>query len=73
MHTLQPKHTKLSEKEAEKVLSELRISRIQLPKILLKDPGLPDGCEKGDVIKIERKKEGNKKEIYYRVVVGGEE
>lgn len=73
MHSLQPKHTKLSEKEAEKILNDLRVSRIQLPKILLKDPALPEGCEKGDVIKIERKKDGNKKEIYYRVVVGGEE
>lgn len=68
MHILQPKHTKLAEKEAEKLLADLNISRSQLPKILSTDPGLPEGCVVGEIIKIERK-EGDKTYLYYRVVV----
>ena len=68
MHFLQPKHTKLSEKETEKLLDELNISRSQLPKILSTDAALPEGCEVGDVIKIERKS-GGKVNLYYRVIV----
>ncbi len=68
MHILQPKHIKLDEKEAEKLLEELNISKSQLPKILSTDPALPEGCIVGDIIKIERKEE-DKIDIYYRVVV----
>ena len=64
MHTLQPKHIKLSDKDAEELLNKLNISKSQLPKIFLSDPGLPEGCEIGDVIKIERASGA-----YYRVVV----
>ena len=68
MHILQPKHIKLNEKEVEQLLSKLNISKAQLPKILLNDSGLPEGCSVGDVIKIERKEEG-KTVTYYRAVV----
>ncbi len=68
MHILQPKHSKVNEKEAEKLLSNFNISKSQLPKILLSDPGLPEGCNIGDVVKIDRK-EGEKVHTYYRVVV----
>lgn len=68
MHILQPKHTKLKEGEAKKLLEELNISKSQLPKVLIGDSGLPEGCQIGDIIKIERK-EGEKTVIYYRVVV----
>ncbi|MBU2052951.1 MAG: DNA-directed RNA polymerase subunit RpoH/Rpb5 C-terminal domain-containing protein [Nanoarchaeota archaeon] len=68
MHILQPKHTKLNEKESEKLLNELNVSKAQLPKILLNDPALPEECEMGDIIKIERKKDG-KINTYFRVVV----
>jgi len=64
MHILQPKHIKLSEKEAEEFLKKLNVSRAQLPKIFLNDPALPENCEVGDIIKIERS-EG----VYFRVVV----
>jgi DNA-directed RNA polymerase subunit H len=67
MHVLQPKHTKLKPDEVEKILSELNISLVQLPKIIVGDPGLPDNCEVSDVIKIERIADG-KKTFYYRVV-----
>lgn len=68
MHILQPKHTKLSEKESQELLEKLNISKPQLPKILLTDPALPEGCDVGDVIKIERKEE-DKVNTYYRVVI----
>jgi len=68
MHILQPKHIKLSEKEVQTLLAKYNISKSQLPKIILKDAGLPEGCEIGDIIKIERKEE-DKTNIYYRVVV----
>lgn len=68
MHTLQPKHSKLNEKETSKILTRLNITIAQLPKILSTDPALPEGCSPGDVIKIERK-EGDKIETYFRVVV----
>ena len=68
MHILQPKHIKLSKEEADKLLTELNISKSQLPKILSNDAGLPEGCAVGDVIKLERK-DGDGIAIYFRVVV----
>lgn len=70
MHILQPKHTKISEKEVNELLSKFNISKAQLPKILLSDPSLQVGCQIGDIIKIEREdSETNKTYIYYRVIV----
>ncbi len=70
MHILQPKHVKLKEKDEEKFLEKLNISKAQLPKILSTDPGLPEGCATGDVIMIERKDPDSEKvNVYYRVVV----
>ena len=63
MHALQPKHSKLNEKDVQDLLSKLNISKAQLPKILSTDPSLPDGCIVGDVIKIERK-EGDKVNVF---------
>ena len=68
MHTLQPKHTKLSEKETKELRNKLNISKAQLPKIFLNDPAVPEECSVEDVIKIERKEENNMV-IYYRVIV----
>jgi len=68
MHILQPKHTKLNEKDAQEFLDKLNISKSQLPKILVGDAGLPEGSDVGDIIKIERK-EGDKINIYFRVIV----
>jgi len=64
MHVLQPKHVKLGSSETEKLLDEFNISLVQLPKISKSDAGLPEGCEKGDVVKILRADE-----IYFRVVI----
>ena len=64
MHILQPKHIRLSDKDAEELLKKLNISKSQLPKIFLSDPALPEGCNIGDIIKIERTNG-----VYFRVVV----
>ena len=68
MHILQPKHSKLRQKETEKLLEKLNISKSQIPKILSSDPALPENVVVGDVIEIERDNDG-KKEKYYRVVI----
>jgi len=68
MHILQPKHSKLNEKQIEELLKKLNISKAQLPKIFLSDVAIPEGCNVGDVIEIKRKTE-DKENIYYRVVV----
>lgn len=68
MHILQPKHIKIGEKEAEEILSKLNLSKVQIPKILLSDPALPENSSVGDLIKIERK-EGDKINVYFRIVV----
>ena len=67
MHILQPKCSKISSNEVDKLLAELNISLIQLPKIRIIDTALPEGCQIGDVIKIERNADG-KKNFYYRVI-----
>ena len=68
MHILQPKHIKLNEKESEELLKKLNVSKAQLPKIIISDPALPEGCNIGDIIKIERREE-DKINYYFRAVV----
>jgi DNA-directed RNA polymerase subunit H len=68
MHILQPKHSKLSKKEEQELLEKLNISKTQLPKIQKEDPALEGEVEVGDIIKIERKIEGNLN-IFHRVVI----
>lgn len=68
MHFLQSKHIKLSEKESEELLKKLNVSKSQLPRIFLDDPAMPQGCQVGDILRIERK-EGDKVHLYFRVVV----
>lgn len=67
MHILQPKHIKLKSEEIKRLLEKYNISISQLPMIKVGDSALPEGCIKGDVVKIERK-EGDKIIIYFRVV-----
>jgi DNA-directed RNA polymerase subunit H len=68
MHILQPKHTKLSKEDVAKLLLKYNISLSQLPKISKKDPAIPEGCETGDLIEVERKCDDGVDE-YFRVVV----
>lgn len=68
-HILQPKHVLLSTKQAREVLEKFKASKLQLPKIKLSDPALPQEAKVGDIVKIERKNPDGTKEIYYRIVV----
>lgn len=69
-HRLVPKHTKLSEDEAQKVLEQFNISLRQLPKILKTDPAIKSiDANPGDIIKIERASPVVGKTGFYRVVV----
>jgi len=68
MHVFQPKHIKLKSDEVEKLLGDLNISTMQLPKIRINDNALPENCNIGDIIKIERVTEEGKKSFYHRVV-----
>lgn len=67
MHILQPKHTKLKPAEVTELLTRYNISLSQLPKISKKDCAINEMFQAGEVLKIERK-EGDKINIYYRVV-----
>ncbi len=69
MHILQPKHLKLNKKESDELLEKFNISESQLPKIFSSDTALPEDCNVGDIIKIERKSVEGKPAFYYRVVV----
>jgi len=69
MHVLQPKHIKLNQKEAEKILEKLNVSKAQLPKILKDDSSLPENCAVGDLIQIERDEGEGKVSTYFRVIV----
>lgn len=68
MHILQPKHIKLRPEEVKKLLDKYNITVSQLPKIKSSDSALPEGCVKGDVIRLERK-EDEKINEYFRVIV----
>ena len=68
MHVLQPKHAKLKPEEVKALIEKYKFSVSQLPKIKLTDPCVPDNCQNGDVLKIEREFDG-KVRLYYRVVV----
>jgi DNA-directed RNA polymerase subunit H (RpoH/RPB5) len=69
MHILQPKHAKLKPDELKTLLEKYRISVSQLPKIKSTDPCVPEGCQRGDVIKIEREGADGKKQEYHRVII----
>ncbi len=71
-HVLVPKHTKLSQKDKQKVLEKYNISEAELPKISKKDPAISKlKVEAGDVIMIERPSTTAGKTVFYRVVVSG--
>ena len=67
MHVLQPKHIKLKQEEVKTLLEKYNLSVSQLPKIKAADPCVPEGSQRGDVLKIERK-EDDKTIVYHRVV-----
>ena len=75
LHELVPEHTLLSEKEANEVIKQLKISADQLPKIRKDDPVLKilemvEGeISEGRIVRIKRKSESAGVSIVYRMVV----
>ncbi len=79
-HNLVPEHTLLTEEEAAKVLSELGMTKDQLPKIRKSDAAIKvleninnGPIELGSVIKVVRESETAEEFVAYRVVVMGGE
>jgi DNA-directed RNA polymerase subunit H len=69
-HELVPEHVILEEKEKKELLEKLRITAVNLPKILSNDPVVKTiGAKEGDILKIIRKSPTAGTSIYYRVVV----
>jgi len=77
MHELVPEHHLLGEKEAEKILGELGVTRDLLPKIRLSDPAIQildeiEGpIEEGRIVKIVRNSPTGGVAICYRLVIRG--
>ena len=69
-HFLIPKHSKLSEREKQKLLETYNISLKELPKIPKTDAAIVSlNVKPGDIIKIIRKSPTAKEAVFYRVVV----
>ncbi len=69
-HEYVPKHVKLSDSEAERLLSNHNISKKQLPRILKSDPAIAHlDLKSGDIVKIIRKSPTTLESVYYRVVI----
>lgn len=63
-----PQHKLLPKEASNEILSQYRISRLQIPKIKIKDPALIDmNAKAGQVVEITRL-DGS---VYYRLVVEG--
>jgi len=61
-----PEHKLLSKEDAEKVLAEFRVSRLQIPKIRAKDAALLGmGAKVGQIVEVKRL-DGS---VNYRLVV----
>ncbi len=70
MHILQPKHSKLKPEEVKELIENYNISLSQLPKIKITDPAIAaENYPPGTVLKIERKDEDGKVNVYYRAAV----
>ena len=76
-HDLVPEHHLLSEEEAQEVLSRLKVTYDQLPKIRKTDAGVKvlenifGPIEEGRIIKIIRKSETAEEFVAYRLVTRG--
>ncbi len=69
-HFLVPKARILKEEEVKKILEKYKVTKLQLPKILSKDPMCKAlGAKPGDIIEIKRKSPTAGEALYYRVVV----
>jgi DNA-directed RNA polymerase subunit H len=76
-HDLVPEHHLLSEEEAQSILSKLKVTCDQLPKIRKSDPGIKvleniyGSVEEGRIVKIVRKSETAEEFVAYRLVTRG--
>jgi len=71
-HILVPKHEKLSEQAAIKLLEKYNLSKKQLPIIFSKDPAIQNlNANAGDIIEITRKSPTTNTSKFYRVVIDG--
>ena len=69
-HNLVPKHELLSPEEGQKILEKYKVTREQMPMILLNDSAITHLQAKvGDIIKIIRISRFIGPSLYYRVVV----
>jgi DNA-directed RNA polymerase subunit H len=69
-HIMVPPHEIMSEDEVKKLLEIYRITKKELPKILMSDPVIREmNAKVGDVLKITRKSAIAGVSYYYRVVV----
>ena len=72
LNKLVPNHILLDDSEIEKKLKPLQIDKLQLPKILLKDPALKaldQEAKPGDVVEIQRFSDHAGTNLAYRLVV----
>ena len=76
-HELVPEHYLLKGEEAEKMLSELKLTKDQLPKIRLSDPcvvvldKISGAVSEGQIVKVVRRSPTNGVSVCYRLVVRG--
>jgi DNA-directed RNA polymerase subunit H len=76
-HELVPEHHLLLEKESERILKELKLTKDQLPKIRLADPciraldSIAGPVEEGMVVKIVRRSATSGVSVAYRLVIRG--
>ncbi|VVB76492.1 DNA-directed RNA polymerase subunit H [Candidatus Tiddalikarchaeum anstoanum] len=69
-HSYVPKFEILPQEEVEKILKELKVDRLHLPKILMTDPVVKLlNAKVNDLLKITRKSYTAGTSIFYRVVV----
>jgi DNA-directed RNA polymerase subunit H len=76
-HELVPEHYLLKSEEAEKMLSGLKLTKDQLPKIRLSDPcvvvldKISGAVSEGQIVKVVRRSPTNGVSVCYRLVVRG--
>ncbi len=65
-HELVPQHKLLPKDEGEKILAEFRVSRLQIPKIKVKDAALiGSGAKAGQIVEVTRLDDSK----HYRLVI----
>ncbi len=69
-HKIVPNHEILNEEDIDKILSEYKIEKEQLPKIRISDPAaISVKAKVGDVIQVTRESQTAGKSYFYRLVI----